>query len=185
MFIASILLSLGFTLIIIPNGLVSLSAQQVDWKNYTSDKLQISFEYPSDWTLTEKANRFDQGAEITVHKDQDYFFVMEPSPGPYVMNFETVVSVYYQGLLLNGVSKNIDIIEGPIFDKYIIDNKPTASILFVIDSLGGERGVREAIKINEGNKLQDIIFESSPSDFDLLENQNIRNHIINTFKFLS
>lgn len=34
--------------------------------NYNSTKYQIAFEYPSDWTVEEKTNRFEEGPSVTV-----------------------------------------------------------------------------------------------------------------------
>ncbi|RPJ32455.1 MAG: hypothetical protein EHM25_00810 [Nitrosopumilales archaeon] len=38
----------------------------LQFTDYTSEKYQIQFQYPSDWLIKEKANRSDEGAEIDI-----------------------------------------------------------------------------------------------------------------------
>lgn len=38
----------------------------IEYSNYTSEKYQIKFQYPSDWTVTEKMSRFDEGVDIQI-----------------------------------------------------------------------------------------------------------------------
>ena len=38
----------------------------VTFTNYTSDKYQIQFQYPSNWQLTEKQSRFEEGVDIKI-----------------------------------------------------------------------------------------------------------------------
>ena len=38
----------------------------MQFTDYTSEKYQIQFQYPSDWLIKEKANRFDKGSQIDI-----------------------------------------------------------------------------------------------------------------------
>jgi len=38
----------------------------LQYSNYTSDKYQIQFQYPSDWLIKEKTTRFEEGSDITI-----------------------------------------------------------------------------------------------------------------------
>ena len=39
---------------------------KLGYSNYTSDKYQIQFQYPTNWEFKEKANRFDEGTDIAI-----------------------------------------------------------------------------------------------------------------------
>ena len=58
----SCLISASLTLIIL--SLNSVFA--IDYSNYTSTKYQIQFQYPSDWNVTEKTGRFDEGSDLKI-----------------------------------------------------------------------------------------------------------------------
>jgi hypothetical protein len=61
---------LALSLTIITSALLFvLDAEDVlaiQYTNYTSDKYQIQFQYPSDWLLEEKTNRFEEGNDISI-----------------------------------------------------------------------------------------------------------------------
>jgi len=47
----------------------SCESLPIQYTNYTSDKYQIKFQYPSDWILKEKTNRFEEGSDISISDD--------------------------------------------------------------------------------------------------------------------
>jgi hypothetical protein len=52
------------------------STETIRYLPYTNQKLGISFEYPSSWTLDEKENRFDTGTEAMVYDGLNMFKVL-------------------------------------------------------------------------------------------------------------
>lgn len=49
-----------------------------DWKNYTSEKLGISFEIPNSWEVKEKMSLFDVGPDLTARNGMNSFSVIVP-----------------------------------------------------------------------------------------------------------
>src|SRR4051812_4253239 len=48
----------------------SSTANDIEWKTYTNDKLGFSVEYPSNWIVKEKTNRFETGDELVIKSDE-------------------------------------------------------------------------------------------------------------------
>jgi hypothetical protein len=49
----------------------------IEWKTYSNEIVGISFNYPSNWDVVEKENRFDTGPDVTVSEGLTKFFVMK------------------------------------------------------------------------------------------------------------
>ena len=45
------------------------TAFAINFTNYTNAKYNIEFQYSSDWEITEKTSRFDEGADISIDSD--------------------------------------------------------------------------------------------------------------------
>ena len=46
---------------------ISGNAFGIQYSNHTSEKYQVQFQYPTNLESTEKASRFDEGTDISVH----------------------------------------------------------------------------------------------------------------------
>ena len=104
-------------------GYLDASAQEIPgYKVFSSDRLGMSFEYPSSWTIEEKENRFDSGLEVMVQDGLNVFSVLSRDDtikeGVESLGFETVVNMLKNKLVSQGT-----LIEDSNFDRYEIDGR--------------------------------------------------------------
>lgn len=180
-----LILSISLTLTILSDGSTKAYSQQIDWKNYTNGKLGVSFEYPSNWVIYEKQNRFEEGPEINVDNGSNSFkFGTAPFPVENViklLGFKTGVSK-----IANAIPEGEGrIIEGIDFNKYKIDGKETGSFLVVSYYENGIELPIEWFYINNGTNVLMAGYSNTLDQFDSPSSQSIKNHILGSIKFLS
>ena len=161
------------------------NAQQMEWKNYTNDRLQISFEYPSNWTIEEKENRFEEGPEVVVYNGLENFKVVGSFPleqALKVVGFQTGAYLIKNGMAGENFGT---LIEDMNFNKYNISGKETGSFLYVTKTDTELELPTEVFLINNESDIVGIGYQNTKDQFDSPISQTIKKHIINSFKILN
>lgn len=150
---------------------------------YSDVRLGVSFEYPSDWQLNDKINRFAKNSDVTVYNDSNSFRVMKSQSASDAALVEK----------LGGPREIVDIIlpseeriVGQIEEnKYMIDGIDTVSVLTALEGISNvpDKGFERFLLVHDGT-LYIFTYQDSVEKFDTRESQNTLNHIINTIRFL-
>lgn len=101
-----ILTVIGFSMTLYQHKVM---AQPMEWSNYTNDNLGITFDYPSNWTMTEKNNRFEQGPDLSVGSGQHIFTYTAPTMD--IQYFDAYVKGLSIGLNVGIPYSNLQIVE--------------------------------------------------------------------------
>jgi len=178
---------LSFTLFI-PNANSSFALQ---YTNYLSEKYQIAFQYPSDWTIKEKSNRIEEGTEIEVSDKKigdgkiGIHFYDDLLEGFGSTDFEFAFSDFYKHRITEDLKFEYKTIQPPSLLE--IDGHKTGSfhIMFSqkdeIDPISGE--VQYWITFVGENGYM-IEFLSIPENFDTRDNTEMRDRFISSIDFL-
>ena len=183
---------IGFTMAITSIFLMALgnNAFAVEYTNYTSEKYKIQFQYPTDWTVTEKTSRFESGEDISVNPpalskgsfkilygDED--LVTDYGSSDIQTATYNLLESFTQG------TKEVRIIEKPSFTT--IDSQKTGTFLITLE----EKYEKYPIKIAAqewftfvGDRGYIIGYVASTGSFDNQENMEIRDYFIKSIKFL-
>jgi hypothetical protein len=161
---------------------VGNNAFAIEYTNYTSVKYGIQFEYTSDWELTEKTSRFDDGPDIQIKSGTDRFDIFrydDPETDLGALDVETASDKVFRGLL-SSFGSDAKVIE----DRSSINIGGHSGQTFLISFLGnGIKGAHQNWHVFVGDHLYQIINLALASDFDSPENTEIRNHFIDSIKF--
>ena len=178
---------LSFTLFI-PNANSSFALQ---YTNYLSEKYQIAFQYPSDWTIKEKSNKLEEGTEIDVSNKKigngkiEIHFYDDLLEGFGSTDFEFAFSDFYKHRIMEDLNFEYKTIQPPSLLE--IDGHKTGSfhIMFSqkdeIDPISGE--VQYWITFVGENGYM-IEFLSIPENFDTPDNTEMRDRFISSINFL-
>jgi hypothetical protein len=178
---------LSFTLLI-PNVNLSFALQYTD---YLSEKYQIAFQYPSDWTIEEKSNNLEEGTEIEVSDKEigngkiGIHFYDNLLEGFGSTDFDLAFSDFYKHRIAEDHKFEYKTIQPPSLLE--IDGHKTGSfhIMFSqkdeIDPVSGE--VQYWITFVGENGYM-IEFLSIPENFDTADNTEMRDRFISSIDFL-
>ncbi len=178
---------LSFTLFI-PNVDSSFALQ---YSNYLSEKYQIGFQYPSDWTIKEKSNNLEVGTEIDVSNKKigdgkiGIHFYDDLLEGFGSTNFEFAFSDFYKHRITDDLKFEYKTIQPPSLLE--IDGHKTGSfhIMFTqkdeIDPISGEVQFWITFVGENGYMIE---FLSIPENFDTPDNTEMRDHFISSINFL-
>jgi hypothetical protein len=170
-------------------------AQAVNYKRYTSDKYGIQFLVPPNWTVKEKANRFDEGSDIRI-KSPETGCVFNCNKGVIAISRITDLIDRFGALDLDSIISTWG--DKNQMSDYSTEYREVQSPLFM--NIGGERTgtVVYTTKNKIGNPdplaVQDwltfvgqngyfIEFMASPDTFDSPENTEAREQIIKSIRF--
>jgi hypothetical protein len=165
----------------------------VQYSNYTSEKYQIQFQYPSDWEFKEKMNRFEEGTDLSIRK------ISFDNPGAIMISYQNdlikgfgstdFTTAFYSAFrdsIGSDYSQEYRVIEQPSFVD--IDGQKTGTFLFTMKDKYEDSPQAFAIQnwiTFIGNHHGYLIgFWSPTSYFDAPENKEIRDHFISSIKFL-
>jgi hypothetical protein len=161
----------------------------VSYSNYTSDKYQIQFQYPTDWQLTEKKTRFDEGTDLQIqsftYPNGQILIETVNLTDTGSSSFNEFVYDAYKEAITTDYSKEYKVIEQPTF--LTIDGQQAGTFLYTSKDKYEENAVRVATQIwvvGVGDRAYLIWFTNTPSNFDKPEVTEIRDHFINSIKFL-
>jgi hypothetical protein len=174
--------------------LISTNAEDVlalQYKNYTSQKYQIQFEYPTTWALEEKTNRFDEGSDIRLTSGGgsglDFIGVTYADDlirGFGTTNLPSAVNDFLDAMT-NDYTKDYRVIESPSFNT--IDGRNAGTFLFTGKDKFESNPVSLAAQMwitFLGDHGYSFSFMSPTDNFDSAENAEIRDHFIKSIKFL-
>ena len=178
---------LSFTLFI-ANINASFALQYTD---YLSEKYQIAFQYPSDWTLKENSNKLEEGSEIEVSDKEigdgkiEIHFYDDLLEGFGSTDFNFAFFNFYKHRTADDHKFEYETIQPPSLLQ--IDGHKTGSfhIMFSqrdeIVPISGE--VQYWITFVGENGYM-IEFLSIPENFDTPDNTEIRDRFISSINFL-
>jgi len=175
-------------IIFLPNINGSFALQFTD---YTSEKYQIQFQYPSDWLLKEKANRSDEGAEIDISNKKiaagklriHFYDDLLESFG--TTNLDAAFTKFYSATTTDDNEYEFKIIESPSFGS--VDSQRTGSFVMTFKQKNEIDPITGAVKYwitfagNSGYKME---FMATPENFDTPDNIEIRDQFIESIIFL-
>ena len=159
----------------------------VEYTNYTSEKYGIQFEYPNDWKVTEKSSRFDQSGDLTIRSGKlggevfniDYFDDL--ISGFRSSNLEKATANFLSDITIYPDTR---LIEAPHF--ITIDNHKAGTLVTIMEDIYGElpslASQNWIVFVGDYGYL--VSYVESPNTFDNPENIMIREHFINSIKFL-
>lgn len=175
-------------ILFIPNVNSSFALQ---YTNYLSEKYQIAFQYPSDWTVKEKSNKLEEGTEIEVSNKEigdgkiGIHFYDDLLEGFGSTDFDFAFSDFYKHRITEDLNFEYKTIQPPSLLE--IDDHKTGSFHIIfsqkeeIDPINGE--VQYWITFVGGNGYM-IEFLSIPENFDTRDNTEMRDRFISSINFL-
>ena len=163
----------------------------LQFTDYSSEKYQIQFQYPSDWLIKEKANRSDEGAQIDISNKKiaagklriHFYDDLLESFG--TSNLDAAFTKFYSATTTDDNEYEFKIIESPSF--VTIDNQRTGSFLLMFKQKNEVDPITGAVKYwitfvgNSGYKME---FMATPENFDTPDNIEIRDQFIEYIVFL-
>ncbi|MGC2440268.1 MAG: hypothetical protein WA390_02495 [Nitrososphaeraceae archaeon] len=175
-------------IIFLPNINGSFALQFTD---YTSEKYQIQFQYPSDWLIKEKANRSDEGAEIDISNKKiaagklriHFYDDLLESFG--TTNLDAAFTKFYSATTTDDNEYEFKIIESPSFGS--VDSQRTGSFVMTFEQKNEIDPITGAVKYwitFAGNSGYKIEFMATPENFDTPDNIEIRDQFIESIIFL-
>lgn len=172
----------------------SLNIERTAYTIYSNSSLGISFEYPSDWTLTEKQYLFDVGEpDVQV---SEFEFPSVYRMFNYINSSEEIEQDLNRGLDIEEITKAYkdhliskyelaNVTESPVLQKYIIGNYLVGTfILNTNDEMLGSTVTQQIFLIERGDQINILEYITLEDDFWSKERQEILNHIIKSFRFI-
>ena len=161
------------------------------YANFTRDKYQIQFQYPSDWVLEEKANDLKEESEIDVSNKKigtgeiaiHYYNDLLKSFN--TTNFDHLFSDFYNERSTDNSRYDYRTVEPPSF--FNVDGQKTGSFLVIfkqkaeVDPIGIEVQYWITFVGNTGYVLELL---STPENFNTSENLEIRDRFIQSIDFI-
>jgi len=150
---------------------------------YSDDRLGISFEYPSDWNVEEKINRFSKYSDVLVYNGNNSFKIMKSQS-----NSDTVMAEK-----LGGLKEVVEIILPPEErvvveieeNRYAIDGSDTVSVLTAMEGLTNipDKGLERILLIHD-DVLYILTYQNTVVEFDSKQSQETIQHILSSFRFI-
>jgi len=161
----------------------------LQYLNYSSEKYQIQFQYPSTWTVHEKTNRFETGSDIKISSgftpsgSIGIGYADDLNRGYGSSDLQTAVIEFFKGMT-SDYSKEQRTIEAPSFIS--IDGYRAGTFLFTSKDKYETNSPEIAMQIwmiFVGSHGYDINFLATTDNYDSPENIEIRDHFIKSIKF--
>ena len=163
----------------------------LQFTDYTSEKNQIQFQYPSDWQIKEKANRLDEGSQIDISNKKiaagklQIHYYNDLLEGFGSTNLDAVFAKFYTDTTTDDNEYEYKVIESPSFVR--IDSQRTGSFLMTFKQKNEIDPITGAVKYwitfvgNSGYMMQ---FMATPQNFNIPDNLEIRDQFIESTVFL-
>jgi len=156
------------------------------YANFTRDKYQIQFQYPSDWVVEERANRLKEGSEIDVsNKKIAIHYYNDLLKSFNTTNFDHLFSDLYKERSTDNNRYEYRTVEPPSFLH--VDGKKTGSFVIVFKQKAelDPIGVEVQYWITFVGKTGYVVeFLSTPENFNTSENVEIRDRFIKSIDFI-
>ena len=161
------------------------------YANFTRDKYQIQFQYPSDWVLEEKANGLKDESEVDVSNKKigtgeiaiHYYNDLLKSFN--TTNFDHLFSDFYNERATDNSRYENRTVERPSF--FNVDGQKTGSFLVIFKQKAEVDPVDVEVQYwitFVGNKGYVLEFLSTPENFNASENLEIRDRFIQSINFI-
>ena len=150
---------------------------------YSNDRLGISFEYPSDWNVEEKINRFSKYSDVQVHNGSSSFKVMKSQSSSDTEMAEKLGGLKdVVGIILPPEERIVGAIEE---NMYAIDGTDTVSVLTAMEGLTNvpDKGL-ERILLIHNDVLYILTYQNTVDQFDSKQSQETIGHILTSFRFI-
>ena len=191
--ILQVFVSIGFIMILTLSLLLFTdnNAFAIEFSNYTSEKYGVQFQYPSDWIIKEKTSRVDNDSDIIILdylSNRNIMIGCFNSTTPLVnlfdiYGFQTYMT-FMHGAATSISGKEYKTIKEP--SVTYIDGKETGTFLITEQDKYDYNAIKYAKQIWIINYDPECIlsFVSPTTIFDDPENIAIRDHFINSIKFI-
>jgi hypothetical protein len=165
---------------------ISGNAFGIQYSNHTSEKYQVQFQYPTNWYLTEKASRFDEGTDISVRTFTNpaglimFQYINATDEGDFTELFYRA----YKQAISSDYSKEYKVIEQPSF--LTIDGHKAGTYLYTTKDKYEDDAVTMARQdwiVTAGDHFYLILFGALPNVFDTPELTEVRDHLIKSIHF--
>ncbi len=175
---------------------LSISGQQqnISWKTYSNDKFGFSVEYPSNWIIQEKTNRFEPGVSLTIKSNEDptsslYGQFIFTGSGPSPFSDITINTELGKKRIIDNnfdINYNRQLVEDVNISKYIIDGEKAGSFTYGDSSKATNFALSGSEVVNTIHNGNYYIFQfsSKAQNFDDSQNTAIRTHMFNSIKWL-
>lgn len=173
------------------------SLSSLNYTVYANPELGITFEYPSNWNLEEKTNRFTNDPDVMVSDGfNDFKFLDHKGAIDNMLDYFDLefIAVTMQNRALEGESdprliesasevdnEQIDGIDGSVFTFLYTASNPYFEGMSNLKDIG--EIARQIFLVENDGKVYTLVYSNFASDFDDPESQEIMNHILTTFKF--
>jgi hypothetical protein len=150
---------------------------------YSNDRLGISFEYPSDWNVEEKINRFSKYSDVQVHNGSSSFKVMKSQSSSDTEMAEKIGGLKeVVGIILPPEERVVGAIEE---NMYAIDGTDTVSVLTAMEGMTNvpDQGL-ERILLIQNDVLYILTYQNTVDQFDSKQSQETIGHILASFRFI-
>ena len=150
---------------------------------YSNARLGISFEYPSDWNVEEKINRFSKYSDVQVNNGSNSFKVMKSQSSSDTEMAEKLGGLKeVVGIILPPEERVVGSIEE---NMYAIDGTDTVSVLTAMEGLTNvpNKGL-ERILLIHNDVLYILTYQNTVDQFDSKQSQETIGHILTSFSFI-
>lgn len=162
----------------------------IEGVQYTSQKYHIQFQYPADWTVSERANRFEEGTDITVTSANSranigIMYFSDSVDGFGTTDLNSAISSWVNTMQLADYTNEYRTVESPSFMN--IDGKRTGTVVYTSKERYGTYPLTMASQtwitfVGTGGYM--IGFITSADTFDSPENIEVRDQFIKSIHFL-
>ena len=163
----------------------------LQYTNYTRDKYQIQFQYPSDWLVQEKPHRFEEGSEIDLSNNKigsgeiAIHFYNDLLEGFGTTDFDLAFADFYNGRATDSFDYEYATVKSPSFLN--VDDQKTGTFLMMFK----QRDETDPIIIEVqywitfvADNGYIIEFMSTPENFNSSDNIEVRDRFIESINFL-
>jgi PsbP-like protein len=161
----------------------NFTGNNLNYTSYSDDRLGISFEYPSDWNVEEKINRFSKYSDVLVYNGSNSFKIMKSQS-----NSDTVMAEKLGGLkeVVGIILPPEERIVGEIEEnRYAVDDADTVSVLTALEGLTNvpDKGLERILLIHD-DVLYILTYQNTVDKFDSKQSQETIGHILSSFRFI-
>ena len=161
----------------------NFTGNNLNYTSYSDDRLGISFEYPSDWNVEEKINRFSKYSDVLVYNGSNSFKIMKSQS-----NSDTVMAEKLGGLkeVVGIILPPEERIVGEIEEnRYAVDGADTVSVLTAMEGLTNvpDKGLERILLIHD-DVLYILTYQNTVDKFDSKQSQETIGHILSSFRFI-
>ena len=171
--------------------LETTTANQTEFTSYNNTEFGISFDYPSNWEVSEKTDRFDTATPDVKVTSPDNFMNSFSFLNHYETSDESLASIglketaesYADAFIANPGSILIEDVND---SEYIIDGNPTATFLFTDpgNMYGSDKDIgNQFFMVGYDGKLYAMGYKNTVDNFDSPQSQEIMERIISSFRF--